>query len=57
MRLFLQSVAVVLIIILVVSLTMAALGKMSWKVFWVIALIEAIAAHYYKKHKERQEDL
>lgn len=41
-----KILAVVTAIILVGSLTLVALGIMSWRFFWVVAIAAAIIAYY-----------
>jgi 4-hydroxybenzoate polyprenyltransferase len=41
-----KSLAIITAIVLIASLTLVALGIMSWQFFWVIAIIAAIIAYY-----------
>ncbi len=41
-----KIVAIVTSIILVASMTLVALGLMTWKLFWVVAIAAAIIAYY-----------
>jgi hypothetical protein len=41
-----KVLAIITAIILVASLTMVALGMMTWRFFWVVAIVAAIIAHY-----------
>jgi hypothetical protein len=41
-----KVLAIITAIILVASLTLVALGMMTWRFFWVVAIVAAIIAHY-----------
>jgi hypothetical protein len=41
-----KLIAIVTAIVLVASLTLVALGIMSWRLFWVVAIVAAIIAYY-----------
>lgn len=41
-----KILAAVVAIVLVVSLTMTALGAMTWRLFWIVAIAAAIMAYY-----------
>ncbi len=41
-----KIVAIVTALILVASLTLVALGIMSWKLFWIASIAAAIIAYY-----------
>jgi hypothetical protein len=41
-----KTLAIVTAVILVGSLTLVALGFMTWKLFWVVAIAAAIIAYY-----------
>ncbi|MEM4247428.1 MAG: hypothetical protein QXR48_03260 [Candidatus Woesearchaeota archaeon] len=57
-----KTLAILVIAVLVASLTLVALGIMSWRLFWVVAIASAIIAYYVlpklrgeKKGPELQE--
>lgn len=54
-----KTLAIITIIILVGSLTTVALGLMTWRFFWVIAIIAAAIAYFVipsmKKKTDSQE--
>lgn len=41
-----KIIAAVVAIVLVVSLTMTALGAMTWRFFWIVAIAAAVMAYY-----------
>ena len=41
-----KIIAAVVAIVLVVSLTMTALGAMTWRLFWIVAIAAAVMAYY-----------
>jgi hypothetical protein len=41
-----KILAAVVAIVLVVSLTMTALGAMTWRFFWIVAIAAAVMAYY-----------
>jgi 4-hydroxybenzoate polyprenyltransferase len=57
-----KALAIATALVLVASLTLVALGIMSWRLFWVVAIAAAIMAYYVipklkgeKKEKELWE--
>ncbi len=53
-----KIVAIVTALILVASLTLVALGIMSWKLFWIASIAAALIAYYLipaMKKKELQK--
>jgi len=51
-----KIMAIITAAVLVLSLTLVALGIMSWRLFWVIALLAAVIAYYVipAKRKDAQ---
>lgn len=41
-----KAIAILVIAVLVASLTLVALGIMSWRLFWIVAIASAIIAYY-----------
>lgn len=41
-----KALAIVVAIVLVLSLTLVAFGVMSWRFFWIVAILAAIIAYY-----------
>jgi hypothetical protein len=41
-----KAFSAIVAVLLVVSLTLTALGVISWRLFWVIAILAAIIAYY-----------
>ena len=46
-----KIIALTTAIVLVVSLTLTVMGIMSWRLFWIIAIIAAIISYYMRKPK------
>lgn len=46
MELATKIIAIITAVVLVVSLTLVALGVLSWRLFWIIAITAAIIAYY-----------
>ncbi len=42
-------------VVLVSALTLAALGVMTWRLFWIIAILAAFIAYYVVPHLKTQE--
>jgi len=41
-----KVLAAIIAVLLVIALTLTALGVISWRLFWVIAILAAIIAYY-----------
>ena len=46
MKTVVRPVAAITALVLVVSLTLAALGTLSWRMFWFVAMLAAVVAYY-----------
>lgn len=46
MKTVVRPVAALTAIVLVVALTLAAMGTMSWRLFWFVAILAAVIAYY-----------
>ncbi len=53
-----KALAIIVTVVLVLSLTLLALGVITWRLFWVVAILAAIVAYYViPKLKERAQAL
>jgi hypothetical protein len=46
MKTAVRPVAAITALVLVVALTLAAMGTLSWRLFWFVAILAAIIAYY-----------